>query len=78
MLSIDFSDGINNALELSIVSSAERVDDIITKLKKAVDNHVNPNHINIDYFELSSNECLRIKKEIEKYIRSKGNHYALY
>ena len=78
MLSIDFSDGINNALELNIISSAESADDIIIRLKEAIDNHINPNNMNIDYSNLLDYDCIRIKKEIEKYIKSKGNYYVLY
>lgn len=78
MMSIDFSDGINNALELNIVSSAELADDMIVKLKEYVDNHINPNNVNADFSDLLDYDCMRVKREIEKYIRSKGSHYVLY
>lgn len=78
MYPVNFSDGINNALELSIVSSAELADQIIADMKEAVDNHINPNNVSSAYSELTDYDCSRIKREVERYIRSKGRFYEIY
>ena len=79
MFLIDFSDNQLNAFELDILTREEIVEDIISKYKKAVDNHINPNNLILtDRDDITDADCRRIKIEVEKYIRSKGRYYVLY
>ena len=71
-MNINFADGVytkgkTNGIEIAILSSYEKANDIIDYLKEAVDAGYNPNDIDIDYSDIEEVDLRRIKRTIEDY-----------
>lgn len=71
-MNINFADGVYtkgkiNGIEIAILSSYEKANDIIDYLKEAVDAGYNPNDIDIDYSDIEEVDLRRIKRTIEDY-----------
>jgi hypothetical protein len=71
-MNINFADGVYtngkiNGIEIAILSSYEKANDIIDYLKEAVDAGYNPNDVDIDYSDIEEVDLRRIKRTIEDY-----------
>lgn len=71
-MNINFADGVYtkgkiNGIEIVILSSYEKANDIINYLKEAVDAGYDPNDIDIDYSDIEEVDLRRIKRTIEDY-----------
>ena len=71
-MNINFADGVYtngkiNGIEIAILSSYEKANDIIDYLKDAVDAGYNPNDVDIDYSDIEEVDLRRIKRTIEDY-----------
>ena len=67
MLNLNFADGKLNAIEISIMASNQRANEIIDTLEGAIDEGIDPNDVYIDYSDVNSNDLAMIKAEVEAY-----------
>ncbi len=67
MLNLNFADNQLNAFEISIMESNRKANEIINILKKAINEGVDPNDVDIDYSDINDSDLAMIKTEVEEY-----------
>ena len=73
---VNFANGYDNALELALVTSNDRAEEIVKEIESAIDeglvrSYKDVQELDIDYSDVMDHDLVEIEREIKRYLSYK-------